>query len=103
MAKIKVVSSDDACTMIFKGDKRYPEPSMGCIKFPGGRTEVSRTSDGSYWVHVSVEAPENIKESRVDYNHIGWRVNGILDIPDQDKIMHIALRIYPDVEEITGE
>jgi len=103
MARAQVVHSEDAATIIFKGDKRFPEPTTGIIKFPGGRIEVARTTDGSYWVHTSVEDAVNIKDSRVDYNHDGWCKNGILPVPDADKVRHIAIRIYPDVIEITGE
>ena len=48
MAKATVVHSDDAATIIFKGDRRRPEPSTGIIKFPGGHVEVTRCSDNTY-------------------------------------------------------
>lgn len=103
MAKAEVVHSGDAVTVIFKGNPKRPEPSTGAIKFPGGVIEVSRTSDGSYWVHVSVIDPINTKESRIDYALEAHREHGIIDVPDANQIQHIALRIYPTVKEITGE
>ena len=50
MARAKVTHSDDAVQITFNGDKRNPEPSTAVVKFPGGYVEVSRCSDGTYWV-----------------------------------------------------
>ena len=96
MARAKVVHSDDACTIIFKGNKANPEPSTGIIKFPGGHVEVSRTSDGQYWAHISrknIDAEAgSITDSRIDYPYeLGE--HGIPSIPDQDQIEHIAIKI----------
>jgi len=69
MAKLKnIVHSKDACTLIFKGNEKIPEPSLGVIKFPGGFVEVSRCSDGSYYAHISSDCSDNIIDSRIDYN-----------------------------------
>lgn len=104
MAKLRsIVHSQDACTMIFHGNKRTPEPTLGVIKFPGGHIEVSRCSDDSYYVHLSVENEVNIIASRIDYNHKGREKNGIPGILDQEKVKHIAIRIKPIVLEFTGE
>jgi hypothetical protein len=94
MARLKnVVHSEDACTMIFEGNPKSPEPSTGVIKFPGGHIEVARCSDNSYYCHIErAEEGTEIIASRIDYmyeqNH-----NGILDIPDAEHIRHIAFRI----------
>lgn len=94
MAKLKnIVHSDDACTMIFKGDKKTPEPSLGVIKLPGGCVEVSRCSDDSYYAHIVVDKSEDIIESRVDYNYEYSQTHGIPDIPDMDKIEKLAIKI----------
>ena len=95
MARAKVVHSDDACTIIFKGDKSKPEPSTGIIKFPGGYVEVSRTTDGSYWAHMLVDDPKSVINSRIDYDHLGWveTQGNIPDVPMADHIQHVALRI----------
>lgn len=94
MAKLKnIVHSEDACTMIFKGNKSTAEPSMGAIKFPGGVVEVSRCSDGSYYCHISRDDEGTyIIDSRIDYM-FDQRGNGILDIPDAEHIRHIAFRL----------
>jgi len=94
MARMKnIVHSEDACTMIFEGDTRTPEPSTGIIKFPGGHVEVSRTSDGQYWAHIAVDHPQNIISSRIDYDRDGWGEHGIPDIPAQERIQHIAVLV----------
>jgi len=96
MAKAKVVHSKDACTIIFTGEKTNPEPTTGIIKFPGGIIEVSRTTDGSYWAHLSITKPEKdfrsaIIDSRIDYN-FNSKLN-IISIPNEANVEHIALRI----------
>lgn len=94
MAKLKnIVHSIDACTLIFKGDKKNPEPTYGIIKFPGGCVEVARCSDGSYYAHIEADKSENIIDSRIDYNHEGYSKHGIPDIPDQNKIKKLAVKI----------
>ncbi len=95
MAKAKVVHSEDAATIIFKGDKRHPEPTYGIIKFPGGHVEVSRTTDGQYWAHVSVDDNGRITDSRIDYQHEAYkRHNGsIPPIPAHEDIQHMAIKV----------
>ena len=99
MARAEVVHSQDAVTVIFKGDPRRPEPSTAVIKFPGGHVEVSRASDGSYWAHVEVQAAVDHDErpagqivaSRIDYRH--GMGHGIPPMPADDFIQHIAVQI----------
>ena len=95
MARAKVVHSDDACTVIFAGNKSKPEPSTGAIKFPGGVVEVSRTSDGDYWAHLTVFDPAHTVDSRIDYDHEGWLKSGgkIPGIPMAEHVSHMALRV----------
>lgn len=94
MARLKnIVHSQDACTMIFKGDKSNAEPSMGAIKFPGGYVEVSRCSDGSYYAHIVADNSDEIIDSRVDYNYEAGLKNGIPEIPDMDKIKKLSIKI----------
>jgi hypothetical protein len=94
MARMKhITHSEDACTMTFKGDKRYPEPSMGAITFPGGYVEVSRCSDGSYYAHIRLDENDTeILQSRIDYK---WESShlGVPDIPDHHNIKHIAINV----------
>lgn len=101
MAKAKVVHSDDAVAVIFEGNPKRPEPTMGVIRFPGGFVEVSRCSDGSYWAHLKLDngnlsSPEyEIADSRVDYDYEGQveKGNGILDVPDAEHVVKLAMRI----------
>lgn len=104
MARMKnIVHSGDACTMIFKGNKANPEPSLGVIKFPGGYVEVSRCSDGSYYAHLAAEDSINIIASRIDYDYNAYRKVGIPQIPNHAHVKRIAIKIKPTVLEITGE
>ena len=99
MAKHKVVHSEDACTVVIKGDPRSPEPSTAIIKFPGGYVEVSRTSDGTYWAHVQVSNGRDgsqageLVSSRIDYSHPFGNKNGTPAVPDAEHIDHIAVRV----------
>lgn len=93
MARATVVHSQDACTIVFKGNPKSPEPTSGIVKFPGGHVEVSRNDDNSYWIHVQVEGSDRMIDSRIDYDIEYARVNGIPEIKDADHINHIAVRV----------
>lgn len=95
MARAKVVHSADAVHVLFRGDKRSPEPSTAVIQFPGGHVEVSRCSDGTYWAHTEVVHPSNIVASRIDYDHEGCVISGgaIPAVPYHDRIQHIAIQV----------
>jgi hypothetical protein len=104
VAKFKVIHSDDACLIDIRGDVRNPEPSTAIIKFPCGHVEVSRHSDGSYWVHVERNAnignPDEdligaIVESRIDFAPDAYAKHGgaIPSMPAQEDIQHMAIRI----------
>lgn len=98
MAKAKVVHSDDAVKVIFKGDVRNPEPALGVIEFPGGHIEVSRCSDGSYYAHLSVVDSKNIVASRMDYDaDVSYEIGSIPDVPMANRINHVAIRIANNV------
>ena len=94
MAKMKnIIHSEDACTMVFKGDLSNPEPSLGVIKFPGGYVEVSRCSDGSYYAHISADKADTVLDSRIDYSPEYASKNGIPSIKDHNQVTHIAMKI----------
>jgi superfamily I DNA and/or RNA helicase len=40
------------------GDKKNQEPEHFIIKLPFGEVEISRTTDGNYWVHVAKKKDE---------------------------------------------
>jgi hypothetical protein len=91
-----------AKVILLKGDPKKPESAQHIIKFPGGSIEVSRTSDNEYWAHIEVYKgnvlDENVRESangtivasRLDYDHPKCE---ILEIPDADQLIHLAVRI----------
>lgn len=101
MARFKVHHSEDACCIDIRGDVRNPEPSQAVISFPGGSVEVSRHSDGSYWVHVArntrVNNPDEdvlgeIVESRIDHTYEARQL-GVPPMPAHEDIEHMAIRI----------
>jgi hypothetical protein len=99
MARAQVVHSTDAVHVIFKGDKRNPEPSMAVIEFPGGHVEVSRCSDGTYWAHVAVIDGANIVGSRIDRaNAYELNCPAVEDMPHAKAINHMAIRIANNVQ-----
>jgi hypothetical protein len=67
----KITHSDDATRMTFRVDKTLRrEHGMGVIHFPGGFVEVTRCTDGSYFVHLGVDYPENCIDGLIEYaNH----------------------------------
>ena len=38
---------------------KCPEPTHVRVVFPGGDVDIARCEDGSYWVHVRVNRPED--------------------------------------------
>lgn len=93
MARAKVVHSDDAVMVEFKGNRNNPEPSTAVIKFPGGHVEVSRTTDGKYWAHLAVVAADNIADSRIEYEYEAWKALGIPELPMGNQVKKIAILI----------
>lgn len=91
MARAKVVHSEDAVLIEFKGDRRNPEPTTAVIKFPGGHVEVSRCSDGTYWAHLTVVEAANIVDGRVDYDY--GASASVRDFPEHEKVHKVALRV----------
>lgn len=81
------------------GDKSTPESAQQIVIFPGGNIEVTRTSTGEYWVHISVNKsqilPETIRmkklgkiiDTRLDYS------DGIREIPNPEDLLHLAVKI----------
>lgn len=91
MARAEVVHSTDAVEVVFRGDRRRPEPSTAVIKFPGGHVEVSRCSDGTYGAHVCVVGSANVVGSRIEYAHGGsWAVG---DLPEFPLVTALKVRV----------
>lgn len=51
---------------LFGDPKIKPEKPYTIIGFPGGDVEISRTTDGKYWVHVAVKDGGAIESARLD-------------------------------------
>ena len=118
MARFKVTHSQDACRIDIEGDKRNPEPTMACIGFPGGDVEVSRTSDGRYWIHFRVADPANIDGSRMDFVDEEYKrrrdagQKTVIDIPGiegkhipetEGKVLHMAFLVKGRILDQTGD
>lgn len=86
-----------------KGDPRHPEPQHVRIDFPGGDVDVTRSSDGSYWVHVRVNRPDD-GQFIPDQTVPGVIVAGRLDfhgaephlLPAGPALYHVAVRVRAD-------
>lgn len=95
MARAEVVHSEDGVCVVFNGNPKRPEPSLGVIKFPGGHVEVSRCSDGTYWCHLEAFDSRNIVDSRIDYMHAASQ--SVTDLPEAKHVKKLALRIAATV------
>lgn len=94
-------------TLILNGDPSDPESAQYIVEFPGGSLEVSRTSNDEYWAHIVVHkgriledtmATRNgtVVDSRVEFVNNGEPLE-VLELPDQDRIYHIAVRVKLEV------
>lgn len=67
---------------------------------PADPVHLARCSDNTYWAHLTLlPAGESSGEafevvaSRVDYTHDFWREHGIPQIPAQDHVVGLSVRI----------
>jgi len=69
--------------VVLAGDPKNPEPETVTVRFPGGEVEVTRCTDGKYWVHVRTWSEREAMESedfdvpRVAGKFVGARLDGI--------------------------
>ena len=95
-----------AKVIVLKGDKRKPESAEHHIEFPGGVVSVCRLEDGSYWAHINANtgvshpATDGFKartarvlDGRISYD--SGATEWVRDLPEAQKINHIALLIAP--------
>lgn len=88
---------------LYGDPRREPESAEHIINFPGGHVAVMRTSDGSYWAHITREREEHAPgeagvfiDSRVDVEgkHASEtntpEAKGALGDPN---VYHVAIRI----------
>jgi len=100
MAKQLKVSRDGEWTVLhIEGDPKNPEAAHAAkINFPGGNVNVTRTSDGKYWVHICVNRPGTgffIPGETIPGKFVGGRMDvvggGVVDVhPDAD---HVAFLV----------
>lgn len=95
MAKIKVHHDSQACTLVFKGNPKNPEPQSGIIKFPGGFVEVTRTTDNKYWAHLYIDEKGEALANRLNYTLEKQREvdSKNLEIPYPACIQKMSLKI----------
>lgn len=55
----------DATTELFGDTKRKPEKPYTIVLFPGGSVEISRCTDGTYWVHVATKREHGQPNGRI--------------------------------------
>lgn len=94
---------------LFGDATKKVESSTHAIEFPGGAVEISRTTDGKYWVHVIVNRTQVVDDtegmasslgqivgSRITLNvDAGRDVAGVYDIHNAEHIEQFALLIQP--------
>jgi len=116
MAQAKLTKGgSDAFVTHIKGDKlTQAEAATYLTKFPGGHVEISRCTNGDYWIHVHVNRSEfdgegagRIKDARLDLlgKHAGEANVGDFNSPN---LYHLAVRVekansfvpHPSDEEI---
>lgn len=85
------------------GDKtKNLESATHIIEFPGRSIEVSRTTEGNYWAHISVNHEWAYEDLEGRYAMFGNIVNsridtcdGITEIPNHEQVQHLAILIKP--------
>jgi hypothetical protein len=98
MAKLRasqIIHSDDALKIILNADPKKPEPRTVVVDIPTGHVEVSRCTDGSFWVHVRLDPNE---EGKIFGKVVGSRVerldsHDIPEIEDQETLTGYSIRI----------
>ena len=95
----------DAQQVRLLGDRTQPEPSTFLVKFPGGDVEVTRTNDGSYWVHVRAGSSTDsevieglavvgeLAQARVDYAMPDGELTSGEEIGFRPNARHVAVLV----------
>lgn len=101
--KLTMDSASVAALRLYGDPKRTPEPETIRVYFPGGEVELTRCSDGDYWVHVKrTEAEEAkwnddaeegaFKGARLDQRSKSASDSDLGDFEAPD-LYHVAVRI----------
>ena len=90
-----------------EGNPENPEKPYFRVCFPGGDIDISRTTNGEYWIHLRVDRPESgmhiagetktahITDARLDAHgkHASEMDQGDFNDPN---LYHVALRVKLD-------
>jgi hypothetical protein len=121
--KLKVQRMGDNCQgvrLYGDPDSYGPEPEYFRVVFPGGDVDITRTTDGDYWVHLAVNHPEHPHRYPTEGVQLGRVRDGRIDRVDQSvnetdhgdlgnaNVYHIAARVEvlkqaPDYPKATKE
>ena len=108
MKPLRIERFGDECQGIcLRGDPATcPEPTHVRVVFPGGDVDVVRCDDGSYWVHVRVNRPDDAEvvtgdavagalvDGRADVRGRSTSDCDPGDLADPD-LEHVAIRVAP--------
>ena len=94
---LKIEKLGDAVLgVVLHGDRNRPEPESFRVHFPGGHVDISRCTDGTYWVHIGTpradfaspdgEPMGEIFDMRID------RESGV-ETPVYGGAYHVAARV----------
>ena len=93
------------------GDKKIKsEPAQHIIEFPGGAIEVSRTSDGEYWAHITINQGQVVEDAVGRESAIGDVVrtryqtvnsSAIERLPNESGITQLSVLIRPTIPVVS--
>jgi hypothetical protein len=110
--KIEKMGSEVLGVRLF-GDKNKPEPPYFRVVFPFGDIDISRCSDGCYWVHIRRNTADDViaSDTRVE----GKIIDGRVDVEgkhasetscgdlDNENAYHTAIKFGPVIAGRKGE
>jgi hypothetical protein len=107
---LKLRKDEQAFHYYMQGDKQQQlEPPEVFLHFPGGWIGVTRCTDGSYWVHFSLDGIDaasgnrefkgKVVDARMDCRNLHVTQSKMGDISRPD-LYHLALKIQPLNESI---
>lgn len=101
--KIERMGDDVQGVRLYGDPKIQPEPLHFRVALPFGDVDITRCSDGQYWVHLRVNKPERstfrahagvVTDARIDAHdkHAGTLDASVLDDP---QLYHLAVKLGP--------
>lgn len=74
-------------------DPRINTTTIIAIEEAGAQLEISRTSDGDYWLHLTVRPEGQPTDGRIDYVPGTWADQRPHKIDTVANVEHIAIRV----------